>query len=444
MLALIDCNNFFVSCERLFRPELENRPVVVLSSNDGCAVSRSAEAKALGIPMGAPAFKHKDLFARHNVVSFSANFELYGDISQRLTTLLTRVTPRIEIYSVDESFLDLSKLAITDYTAWGSELRARILAEIGIPVSVGIAPTKTLAKLANHRAKKNTSLQGILAVTNPLDPAMQRHYLETSVEDIWGVGWRLAPKLKAEGVHNAEDLRHLYVPRARQLMGIHGARMVAELAGTACLPLEQSAPAHKSIMRGRTLGQETRDLGALEAAVATLTSRAAYCLRRDHRLVREAALILNTNKHKPGYQRFFKSIRFATPTADTGTLCGAMAEALRELHNPRLGIYRANVLFYDLVGADELALDLFGEVSPDQYDRAQGRMAAFDAINKRFGKASILPAAEKLSQAWQPRKGSCSPRYTTKWEELPVASLRANYEPGSDAPSAPVLTKKLG
>lgn len=447
MLALIDCNNFFVSCERLFRPELEGLPVVVLSSNDGCAVSRSAEAKALGIPMGAPAFKIARQFrvanggllpvtpvnATREVVAFSANFELYGDISQRITALLSRVTPRIEVYSVDESFLDLSELAITDYTAWGRALRTRILEEIGIPVSVGIAPTKTLAKLANHRAKKNQKLGGVLALTDPLHPAVQRHYVETPVEDIWGVGWKLAPKLKAEGIHTAHDLRALYKPRARQLMGIHGSRMVAELEGTACLPLEQQATAHKSIMRGRTLGQETSDLVALEAAVATLTARAAFCARRDGRLVREAGLLLNTNRHKPGYQRFYKTIRFDTPSADTGTLCAALTALLRQLHNPRVGIYRVNVLLQDLAPADELALDLFGIVSPTEHDRAQQRMAAFDSINRRFGKATIVSAAEKLSQAWQPRKGSCSPRYTTNWKDLPVASLRSDYEPGSDA-----------
>jgi DNA polymerase V len=323
MFALIDCNNFFVSCERLFRPDLEARPVIVLSSNDGCAVSRSKEAKDLGIPMGAPAFKYRELFTRHGVVSLSANFELYGDISQRLVGLLTQVTPHIEVYSVDESFLDLSELGITDYTQWGEWLRERIQREVGIPVSVGIASSKTLCKLANHRAKKDERLNGVLAITDPATPENRRYYLETPVQDLWGVGWRLAPRLKAEGIHNAEDMRNLYKPRARQLMGVHGAQMVAELQGVACLPLEQASTAHQTIMRGRTLGREVYDLTALEAAVATLTARAAYCLRKDGLMAASASLVINTSRHKPGYQRLVDTVRFSQPTADTGTLTSA-------------------------------------------------------------------------------------------------------------------------
>jgi DNA polymerase V len=423
MLALIDCNNFFVSCERLFRPDLEERPVVVLSSNDGCAVSRSAEAKALGIPMGAPAFKYKELFRRHGVVSFSANFELYGDISQRLTTLLMRVTPHIEIYSVDESFLDLSKLGITDYRAWGAQLRRQILEQIGIPVSIGIASTKTLAKLANHRAKKEMDLGGVLAITEPADPINLGYYLRTPVEDIWGVGWRLTPRLKSLAIHSAEDLRRLYPPRARQLMGIHGLQMVAELNGTMCLPLEQADAPHQTIMRGRTLGHETSELAPLQSAVATLAARAAFCLRRDRRLVRTASLLMNTNRHKPGYQRQSGTVHFTTPTADTGIICRELNAVLEQIHNPRLGIYRVNVLFHELVPEGALKLDIFGEVNPAVHDRSQARMAAFDTINARFGKGHIRYAAETLSSAWQPRKGSCSPRYTSDWHDIPVARL---------------------
>jgi DNA polymerase V len=424
VLALIDCNNFFVSCERLFRPDLEGRPVVVLSSNDGCAVSRSAEAKALGIPMGAPAFKYRDLFRRHGVVAFSANFNLYGDISQRITGLLTRVTPHIEVYSVDESFLDLSELGIANYDQWGGWLRERILREVGIPVSVGIAPSKTLAKLCNHRAKKMPELHGSLAITDPTDLRKQRFYMETPVEDIWGVGRRLAPRLKAEGVHNAMDLRQLRARHARQLMGIHGARMVAELNGTCCLPLEEGEEQiHQTVIRGRTLGQEVYQLEPLEAAVASLASRAAFCVRKERLLVKTAYLLLNTNKHKPGYRRFGKAVRFAMPTNDTGLICGQLVAALKQIHRSGTGIYRVSVLFPELVPAGALKLDLFGEVNPAAHDRSQARMAAFDAINSRFGKGHVRYAAEALSDAWQPRKGARSPRYTTSWTELPKACL---------------------
>lgn len=423
MFALIDCNNFFVSCERLFRPELENRPVVVLSSNDGCAVSRSAEAKALGIPMGAPVFKYRELFRKHGVVSFSANFELYGDISQRLTTLLTRVTPRIEVYSVDESFLDLSELELPDYTEWGQKLRTRILQEIGIPVSVGIASTKTLAKVANHRAKVEPDLGGVLTMTDPESPESKPFLLRTPISEVWGVGWRLTPKLKAEGIHTAEDLRTMHMPLARQIMGKHGAQMITELNGISCLPLQTGHDPHKSIMRGHTLGQEVHDKESLQAAIATLTARAAYCLREEGLLVRTASLNMNTNKHKPGYQRIGKTIPFIMPTSDTGIICRRMTEAMDEIYRGTLGIYRVNILFHEVVPDDMLKLDLLGEVNPATHDRETARMAAFDAINQRYGKGYMRSASELLSDRWQPRKGSCSPRYSTRWTDLPTAYL---------------------
>ncbi len=200
VFALVDCNNFFVSCERLFRPDLEGRPVVVLSSNDGCAVARSNEAKALGIPMGAPAYKYRRLFKEQGVVQFSANFELYGDVSNRIVRLLTGVTPRTEVYSVDESFLDLSQLEISDYQQWGSWLCERISREVGVPVAVGIAASKTLAKLAAARAKHAEQASGVLDLINLPDDTRAVHLLRTPINDVWGVGWRLTPRIRAEGL----------------------------------------------------------------------------------------------------------------------------------------------------------------------------------------------------------------------------------------------------
>ena len=217
VFALIDCNNFFVSCERLFRPDLENRPVVVLSSNDGCVISRSAQAKRLGIPMAAPAFKYRHIFKQEGVVQFSGNFELYGDISERITRLLAGITPRTEVYSVDESFLDLSQLGITDYDRWGREVRQRLLREVGIPVSMGIAPTKTLAKLASEHAKHDDSLDGGLDLLHLPRDTSDSYLSRTPIKDVWGVGWRLTPKLQAEGVYTALDLAGLAPRRAGQL-----------------------------------------------------------------------------------------------------------------------------------------------------------------------------------------------------------------------------------
>jgi DNA polymerase V len=423
MFALIDCNNFFVSCERIFQPDLNGRPVVVLSSNDGCAVARSNEAKALGIPMGAPAFKYRDLFKQHQVVQFSANFELYGDISDRLVRLLTSVTPRIELYSVDESFLDLSELNITDYRAWGDELRTRIWREIGVPVSVGIAPTKTLAKLASERGKKDRGLNGVLSLASMPQWLIDPQLAAVPIEDIWGVGWRLAPKLHAIGVHTALDLKRLSRSRASQLMGVHGRQMVCELNGLRCLPLEREHKQRQSVMHGRMFGEDTTDFGVIEAAVTSLTARATFRLRRDGLLARRACVTLSSNRNKPGYKRHDLWFTFTTPTADTGLIASQVIAELDKTHNRSEQCHRANVLLFDLVPEDQLQADLLGYVNLEQDKRSQSRLAAVDHITDRFGKGRIGYAAEKLSAKWQPKKQLRSPRYTTDWNELPVATL---------------------
>lgn len=420
VFALIDCNNFFVSCERLFRPDLEERPVVVLSSNDGCVVSRSAEAKRLGIPMGAPAFKYRHLFNSQGVVQFSANFELYGDISERITRLLTGITPRTEVYSVDESFLDLSRLKIGDYGRWGRRVRARLLQEVGIPVSIGIAPTKTLAKLCTEHAKQDPGLGGVLNVARSSRQAIDPYLLRTPIKDIWGVGWRLAPKLRAEGVYNALDLAQLSPRLAGQLMGVHGRQLVAELNGTVCHPLEAFGRIRQTVMKGRMFGEDTSRFDVIEAAVASLTARAAFCLRQEGLLARNASLSLSTDRHKPGYRRQQHAVRFTVPTADTGRITGELVAAAQSAFNAGTRYHRANVLLYDLVGEEEVQPDLFDEINPARLKAGRARLQALDAINEQYGKGTVRYAAEDLSQAWQPRQQLRSPRYTTNWDELPV------------------------
>ena len=423
IFALIDCNNFFVSCERLFRPDLEGKPVVVLSSNDGCAVARSNEAKALGIPMGAPAFKYRQLFKDHNVIQFSANFDLYGDISRRLTALLTTITPRTEVYSVDESFLDLSELPIKDYEVWGRQVRQAVWQWIGIPVSIGIASSKTLAKLASDRAKKDPGLAGALSLLDTTG-FMYQHQLESlPIKDVWGVGWRLAPRLRAEGIGNAWQLRNLDPRRAQQLMGIHGRQMVSELQGVACHPLTLEGRLPKSIASTRTFGEDTGDFYAIEAALASFVSKAAFKLRVSHQLTRRAALFLTTSRHKPGYRSWGRELVFPNPTADTGQLITAVAEAFHELYIPGVQYHRAGVNFYDF-WPEQFQTDLFGEHQPEGYDRAQARMAALDTINRRFGKHRLHFATEDLGRAWKPRQQLRSPRYVSHWAELPTVAIR--------------------
>ncbi len=434
MYALIDSNNFFVSCERLFRPDLAHTPVVVLSSNDGCAISRSSEAKALGIPMGAPIFKYRDLFRRHGVTAFSANFELYGDISERISTLLTSITPHIELYSIDEAFLDLSKLDIADYETWGRDIRTTILRNIGIPVSVGIAPTKTLCKLANHWAKTHRTTQGVFLL-EPRDMSQEinnppNSYLMTlhsaPVEDIWGVGYRLAPKLRAEGIFTALDLARLRPQRAQQLMGIHGRHMVYELRGTRCLPLKSATKPQHMVCRGRQFGEDTSDFHVIEAAITTLASRAATELRREGQLASSAAVILRTNRLKPGYTSTFDNVRFYTPTADTGTICSQLIRTLTRTYNPHLSYHKADVLLYGLAPVHHIQTDVFGSVDLASHARSQARMRALDAVNAKHGPHALRPAAELLSDAWKPRSAMHSPRYTSAWPDLPEVHTMQN------------------
>jgi DNA polymerase V len=433
MYALIDSNNFFVSCERLFRPDLEGKPVVVLSSNDGCAISRSNEAKALGIPMGAPIFKYRELFRRHGVIAFSANFELYGDISGRISSLLTSSTPRIEIYSVDEAFLDLNELSIADYAAWGRAVRATVLRHIGIPVSVGLGPTKTLCKIAADRAKKQPELAG----AQHLDPrsATRSHetalaLTQTPIQDIWGVGWRLTPKLRTEGVLTAADLAAMRPQYAQKLMGIHGRHMVYELNGTSCLPLQLRSKPQHMIARGRQFGADTSDFGTIEAAITTLASRAAAELRRENQLVTRAAIVLRTNRFKPGYAQTSENVRFYTPTADTGLLCSQLVRAMSRTFNPHWLYHRAEVVFYDLVPADSLQIDLFGAANLLLDTRSRSRMQAVDAITAKHGQTALRYAAETLSTNWRPRSNMLSPRYTSAWAELPEAAVSGTINGG--------------
>jgi DNA polymerase V len=425
IFALIDCNNFFVSCERLFRPDLEGKPVVVLSSNDGCAVARSNEAKALGIPMGAPAFQYRQLFKVENVVQFSANFELYGNISKRITQILTQVTPRIEVYSVDESFLDLSALEISNYAVWGRTVRARILKEIGVPVSIGIAPSKTLAKLASEIAKQYDEYAGAVSFIDAKPAFLQDALAATPISEVWGVGRKLAPKLRAEGVNNALGLSRMRPRYAQALMGIHGRQMVSELNGISCYPLELEGRIAKSLLRSRTFGEDTNEAYVLEAAVASLASHAAFRLRQSGLLARAIGVFANTNRHKPGYRRWSREIKLGSPTNDSGQIISLLVSQLSEFFTASQSYHRLGVFMYDFVPAGALQTDLLGFVDTASHTKAVSRMQAIDRINQRLGKGKIRYAAEDLSKTWQPKHQIRSPHFVSDWAELPIAAIRA-------------------
>lgn len=422
VFALVDCNNFFVSCERVFRPDLEGKPVVVLSSNDGCAVARSNEVKALGIPMGAPAFKYRDFFKQNNVVQFSANFELYSDMSRRITQLLTAFTPRTEVYSIDESFMDLSELANKDYQLQMQMLKRRIWHHIGIPVSIGIGPTKTLAKMASELAKQGLGSEGVLDLTPMSSSELANVRKELPIEEVWGVGRRYAPKLRSEGLATADDLAQLRPQRARQLMNIKGEQTVRELNGQSCLPLESLHVRAKSIARTRTFGEDTNQLHVLESAVANFATQAAYRLRRSNQLTRRAGLFMMTNRHKPGFRSWSQELVFEVPTSDTGELISALTNLLARLYQSQQFYHRAGVWLHDFAPAKLYQTDIFGKMDVAQEERSQLRMSALDGLNSRYGRGTLRFAAQDLARSWQPKQQLRSPHYTSEWNDLPVAT----------------------
>lgn len=429
VFALVDCNNFFASCERLFRPDLADRPVVVLSSNDGCVVARSNQAKQLGIPMGAPAFKYAQLFRQHGVVQFSANFELYADLSKRVARLLTSYSPQIEVYSIDESFLDISQLEIEDYGAWGRQICRQIQRQIGLPVSIGIAPTKTLAKLASEQAKHNPLWRGACDMYG-LSAAGQADLLkDTPVQSVWGIGRQLGKKLRAEGIFDALALSKISDALSRQLTGsINGSQVTAELNGISCHPIKLQHARQKSIMRGRTFGEDTGDYEVIEAAIASLSARAAHCLRQEAGLAKSAGLLIENNRHKPGYRRWWLPISFDMPTADSGEIINQLAKVFRQAYRPGQAYHRANVILFDIVGSNQLQTDLLGLVDPAKAETNKNRMLAVDAINGRYGKNQIHYASENLSSSWQPKRQLRSPLYLSRWDELPECSILSSDE----------------
>ncbi len=420
MYAVIDCNNFFASCERLFRPDLQTKPVAVLSNNDGCIIARSQEVKALDIPMGIPLFKVKPLVRQHDITLFSANFELYGDISERIVMLLREVTPLIEVYSIDECFLDLSELAIESYDAWGRDIKERIMREIGIPVSVGIGPTKTLAKVATTYAKQHG---GVYVVTdNTLREAMLG---SIPVGDVWGIGWRMAPKLRELGVSTALQLINASDAWLRQQFTITGLRMVDELRGQPRLGFGDKHEQRKSIMCSRSFGHKVRELYQLESAASNFAARAAARLREQGSVCSVIAIYLTTGHHVQETRRVSTSVRLSEATADTGRIITAALEALQSLYDPDFAYKKVAVTLLEIVDRHDWQLSLTDPVL--ERDARTRLMRDMDTVNKTYGASTIWHGSEDHSHArWHSRHALRSPRYTTSWGDVPTVGLYAH------------------
>lgn len=416
LYALIDCNNFFASCERIFRPELAEKPVIVMSNNDSCVIARTNEVKALGVPMGIPIYQVRNIIRDHHIQLFSANFELYGDISQRIVSILREVTPLIEVYSIDESFMDLSELLIPDAETWARELKRRVWQEIGVPVSIGIAPTKTLAKVASTYAK--THKDGVEVIDN--DTERREMLRELPVEELWGIGRRLAPKLRDKGISKALALVESPDPWLATQLNITGLKMIDELRGQARIPFGDKSDTRKSIMRSRSFGHAIRAFHQLESAVATFTAQAAARLRTQNSVCRGVHVFLDSGKAAKENRIWVSDITMLPEaTADTGLLISAALQALASSYDVEGAYRRGGVTLIGIQSVEVWQLALLDGDS--KRDERSELMHAMDQLNKRYGKGTVWHASEDRKKAdWQSRRKQMSPRYSTQLAELPI------------------------
>jgi DNA polymerase V len=424
VFVLIDCNNFFVSCERVFRPDLADKPVAVLSNNDGCIVARSNEVKALSVPMGAPEFKWRPILRANRVQLFSANFGLYGDFSRRVVEILGGFTPDMEVYSVDESFLEVSTLLIEDYSAWAKRLRAAVLKQIGIPVSVGVAPTKTLAKAAVDYAKLHPETGGTLNLQS-LSESKQLEILDRlPLEEVWGIGRRLASRLNGFGLRTAGDLARVSSKWARQHLTVRGEKTVRELGGESCFPLALEGLDHeqKSLAVTRSFGRNLRAIHELEKAMATFAARAATRLRRKKQIAGGLAVFIRTGV---GAARQFgqsTSVVLPYPTSDTSQITAAALQGLKNVFNPDYAYRKAGVVLLDLkpITAQQTVFEQIGQGR--QLKERDELMTAIDKLNRKYGTDTVKTAAQgaREKEQWTSQRKRVSPAYTTSWAEIPI------------------------
>ena len=413
VFALVDCNNFYVSCERVFNPELEGKPVVVLSNNDACIIARSEEAKALGIAMGVPEFQARDLLKRHAVRVYSSNYALYGDMSARVMAALGQFTSDVEIYSIDEAFLDLSGFRNIDLAAYGREIRTAVKQWTGLGVSVGIGSTKTLAKIAGRIAKHSEKAAGVLSLVGSayLAEALRR----TAVGDVWGIGSSFAGTLRRNGIETALQLRDADDAWIRNRLGIVGLRTVWELRGISCLPMELAPPPKKGITVSRSFGQVVETLHEMYEAVAAFTSRAAEKLRGERLAAGVLTVFLMTDRFRDKHYVKSTSIELDVATDDTRELIEQALRGAGRLFQGGVRYKKAGVMLTELVAADQVQRHLF--TSRDECP-SKTLMQTLDRINASMGSGTVRYAAAGINPHWQFKSESRSQRFTTHWDDL--------------------------
>ena len=421
MFALADCNNFFVSCERVFRPDLQGRPVIVLSSNDGCAVARSNEAKALGIKMGAPFFQIRHLVKQHNVAVFSGNMALYGDMSQRVRWVLEEFAPSIEIYSIDEAFLDLRGMQGVDFDQYAKHISHRCWRLTSIPVSVGIAPTKTLAKIASELCKRYPKLQGGCYMHRAED--IEKVLRKYPIEDVWGIGRRSAPRLHAMGIHTAYEYTQLSESAIRAMSGITGVRTWRELRGEPCIEFEDGFEAKQSICVSRSFSEEIADVDVLCEQVANFASSVAEKLRSQGSVACEINVFAFTNRFKESAPQMYgnKLLHLTIPTNDQRTIVTRSVAATRELFLDGYGYKKAGVVATHIMPAQNVMHSLFDDTTA--LEREHRITSVVDAVNCNFGRGTLKFAIQGSGKV-KSHSENQSPHYTTKWSDLPSVTVK--------------------
>ncbi len=421
VFLLIDCNNFYVSCERVFRPDLAEKPVIVLSNNDGCVIARSPEVKALGIRMGEAVFKLKNEIRRHRIRVFSSNFPLYGDISNRVMRIVSSVAGMdVEQYSIDECFVKLSPKQAPNAPVIAREIRARVLQWTGVPVSVGIASTRTLAKLANHGAKKLPS--GVFSLMRP-EEQLDDMFKRISVEEIWGIGRQKQALLNRYAILTVYDLKYAREDWVRKHLTVTGWRTQQELRGYSCIEDEQVCPSErKSLVCSRSFGEKIKDLALLRQAAASFSARAAERMRREKLVASAMMVFIQTSYFHEPFESAARHIVFSSPTSDTEVFIKAALASVEDMFRPVIPYGKAGIMLFDLCRRSKVQGNLLLMGNEEYEARRSALMDSLDAANQRYGRGTVKFAIEGAGKGvWALKQDHKSPSYTTDWDELAAA-----------------------
>lgn len=431
IFALVDCNNFYTSCEAIFNPALKGKPVVVLSNNDGCVIARSEEAKKTGIKMGIPVFEIGDIIKKNNVHVFSTNYALYGDISQRVMTTLASLAPEIEIYSIDEAFLDLSGIPVDKLTATALKIKEKVFRWTGIPVSVGVANTKTLAKAANQIAKSDTHWNGVLDFVN--HPEQDELLKSFPVGEIWGVGEKHEAFFKKSNIHTAFDVKNADENRTREHLGVVGQRLVLELRGTVCYPLNRNPDTKKEICTSRSFGHPVQSYEELEQATSSYVSKVAAKLRRQKSLAQSLLIFIMTNKYAKGPRYVnYKIVRLPEASNQTRELIHYSLIALKQLYRKGYLYKKSGIVVSEIIPEKSTQSGLWDDANRQKHRKL---MEVMDKINRKAGADQVKFAVQGSEESWKMRQENLSPHYTTRWKDILVVNVDGND--GIDLPRHP-------